>query len=71
MYELCGSIYYRRMIDLDTIGYYLYMEEQENRSRELKQAQKVNRPRKRNKGRTFLLFREYPAPLWTEIDKSH
>lgn len=26
------------MIDLDTIGYYLYMEEQENRSRESKQA---------------------------------
>ena len=26
------------MLDLDTIGYYLYMAEQENRSRESKQA---------------------------------
>lgn len=59
------------MIDLDTIGYYLYMEEQENRSRELKQAVESELAPQEEQGQDISAFREYTAPLWTETDRSY
>lgn len=59
------------MIDLETIGYYLYMEEQENRSRELKQAGEREQTSQEEQGQDISAFPGIHAPLWTEADKSY
>ena len=57
------------MLDLETIGYYLYMEEQENRSRELKQAAEREQAPQEEQGQDISAFPGIHAPLWTETDK--
>lgn len=50
------------MLDIETIGYYLYMEEQENRSRELKQAGEREQASQEEQGQDISAFPETPAP---------
>lgn len=57
------------MLDLETIGYFLYMEEQENRSRELKQAAEREQAPQEEQGQDISAFPGIHAPLWTETDK--
>lgn len=44
------------MLDLETIGYYLYMEEQENRSRELKLAREREQASQEEQGQEISAF---------------
>lgn len=57
------------MLDIETIGYYLYMEEQENRSRELKQAGEREQASQEEQGQDISAFPGIHRPLWTETDK--
>ena len=52
------------MLELETIGYYLYMEEQENRSRELKQAAESEQAPQEEQGQDISIFPgTYPPPM--------
>ena len=50
------------MLDLNTIGYFLYMEKQENRSREQGAAQETAEPPQKENGRESFVSPERYGP---------